>query len=313
MTKPLIFLGQASLNLGSEVCKILGVQPQEIDTNPFADEEPYLHILHPRRIRSKKVFIIQSTPHPAAKNLLNLLILARAISECSLETILISPFTVFRRKEKKDKGKPGEAVTGQLVAELMKAVGINHIVLCDPHCPRQVRHLKNSGIQVSIIDPTEFFAQALTQEDLTNAVILSPDAGRAKATRKLAQTLQLPLLLGKKFRPGHDQVEFEGVNGSVKGLKVLIREDEINTGGTLEKTTEVLLNKMGAKKVIVVCSHLVLAGDAIRILKEISGLTKIIGTDSIYLPRPKRNLPKLTVVSLAPLIAQEIQRILQEE
>lgn len=301
-----IYCGRTSHKLAREVCHLLGVSLADLDIECFADKEPWYCISDHKKISGKKVFIIQSTSEYAPETYFDLWGIMHAIKRCRPKNlVVIMPFMGFRRQERDRDG--GEAVMAELMGKFTVAAGATHIVLCEPHAPILKKYFKPA--KVIVIDPNPVFKQVLKGKKLSNYLVLSPDTGRGDMASQFAKSLSITAIKASKSRTGHDQVESCGIDGHVnlKGKTVIIREDEISTGGTIVSTTE-KLKKAGATNVIVMATHGVLAGGAVQKLKKVDDISKIYITDSIYLPWEKM-IDKIEVLSIAPLIAKVIKQI----
>jgi ribose-phosphate pyrophosphokinase len=219
------------------------------------------------------------------------------------------PFMGFRRQERDKDG--GEAVTAELVAKLLAAAGATDVMLCDPHSPKNVQYFQDAGLRTWVIDANPLFVDVLRDRDLSNVRALSPDKGRSKTTEAFAKTLGIPMISLIKSRPEHDISESHGIQGSLRGITAIIREDEISTAGTIA-ATEREVRKVGGENIIVMATHGVLAGGAIQTLNRAEIISKIYTTDSIYLPWEKRT-DKIEQLSLAPLIVKQFNEMLVDD
>jgi ribose-phosphate pyrophosphokinase len=142
--------------------------------------------------------------------------------------------------------------------------------------------------------------------ELANTVVVTPDVGNAKRASQFGRKLGLPLAAGNKHRVSDDQVEIEDIVGNVEGKHAIVFDDEIANGGTIVETVKLLRNR-GVTGVTVACTHGVFSGPAIERLQSLD-LHEIITTNTMPIP-PERRLPNMTVLSVAPVFGEAIQRI----
>ncbi len=303
--KPIIFSGRASYKLAKTVCELLGLKLGDLVIQEFADAEPYFKIENPQDLESKDVFVIQTTSEPVARNYFDLIGILGAAREYHPQKIVaVLPFMGFRRQERAV--EPGEAIMAKQMAKIIQTAGATEVILCDPHY---------SGIgdffdiPVRILNTNPLFIDHLKWniENIKECAVATPDSGRKGMAADFAERLGVSLIEGVKLRPDHDQSKAIGLEGDCLGRYVLIREDEINTARTIKETVH-LLKQKGAKKISIVCTHAVLSGGAIQVIKSAEDLEKVWVSDTIYLPWEKR-IDKIEVVSVAPLFAEEIKKI----
>lgn len=306
--EPRIFCGRATHKLAKAVCGQLGVFLGDLDIEIFADQEPWYRVPSEQGLKGQNVFVIQSTSEPAQITYFDLFGIMDAVRrQKPKKLVVIMPFFGFRRQERDQSG--GEAVMAELMARFIVNAGSTHVVLCDLHSPVVKKYFND--VDVRVIDPNPVFWEVLKDKDLSDYVVLTPDLGREDVASQFARHFNLSLVEARKSRPNHDQVKSHGIKGNVKGKRVIIREDEISTAGTIIETTREAIKK-GAREVVVMATHGVAAGGAIQKLKRIREIAKIYITDSIYFPWEKR-IEKIEVLSLDSLIAKAVQKIHAED
>lgn len=302
---PIVFCGRATFKLATAVCKELNTELENIDIEDFSDEEPWYRVLNREKIKKQTVFIIQSTSQKAPITYFDLFGIMDAVRRQNpKKLVVIMPFMGFRRQERDKDG--GEAVMAELMAQIIVKAGATDVVLVDPHAPEQMKRFF-AEINLQIIDANPVFAEIIAKEEWADCVVITPDDGRKHTTSCFAEMLGLPLTEASKSRSEHDEATSEGIKGDVKNKIVIIREDEISTGGTIIGTVKELI-KNGAREIIIMATHGVLTGGAVQKLKRIKEISQIYITDSVYLPWEKR-IDKIKILSLAPLLAKTIKEI----
>lgn len=299
-----IFSGTANRKLAEEICKYIGVPLGETKTQRFADGEIYFQLLE--NVRGIDVFIVQPTCNPVDQHLVELLIMIDALKRASAGRItVVVPYYGYARQDRKD--RPRVAISSKLVADLLTTAGANRALFMDLHAAQiqgffniPVDHLFASPVMVS------YFKEL----NLPNLVVVSPDAGGVERARFFATKMGVPLAIVDKRRTDINVTEVMHVIGDVRGSTCLIIDDIIDTGGTLVKTVDALLEK-GAAKVYAGASHAVLSGPAVERIAK-SRLEELIVTDSIPLSEEAQKLPKIKVRSIAGLLGAAIESIHME-
>ncbi|MBL7812049.1 MAG: ribose-phosphate pyrophosphokinase [Bacteroidetes bacterium] len=292
-----IFAGSASLSLTRGICEYYGIEPGDLTVNRFSDGEfqPNFN----ESVRGCDVFLVQST-YPNSDNLMELLMSIDAAKRASANYITaVIPYFGFARQDRKD--KPRVSIASKLIADLLSAAGANRVMTMELHAPQiqgffniPVDHLESSIIFVPYIS-------ALNQE---NIVIAAPDVGASNRIREVAKALNLPMVICDKERRKANEIANMTVIGDVQDKDVVLIDDIIDTGGTLCKSSAMLMDK-GAKSIRALCCHPVLSGKAYENIEN-SVLTELVVTDTIPL---KHHSDKIKVLSVAPLIARAIRNV----
>lgn len=299
-----VFSGNANRKLAEKICEELGRPLGVCDVNTFSDGEINVNIAE--TVRGMDVFIVQSTNSPVNDNLMEILILIDAVKRASAGRInAVLPYYGYARQDRKTKAR--EPITAKLVADLLTTAGADRVISMDLHAAQiqgyfdiPVDHL--SGVPIL----AEYFKDIVDEE----TVIVSPDLGGVTRARSFANLLDLPIAIIEKRRPKANVSEVMNVIGDIDGKNVILIDDIIDTAGTITKAASVLKN-FGAKKVYGCATHGVLSGPAIERIDS-SELEKFIITDTIPLPEEKK-IDKIEVVSVAPLFAEAIKRIHENE
>ena len=299
-----IFSGSANPRLASDICRHLGVKPGEAKLGKFSDGEVYFQILE--NVRGADVFVVQPGTNPADFHLMELLMMIDAFKRASAWRITpVVPYYPYARQDRKD--RPRVAISAKLVADLLETAGASRVLSLDLHAP-QIQGYFN--IPVDHLYASPVMVEYFQKKNLGPLTVVSPDAGGVERARLFAKRMDAPLAIVDKRRIDVNVAEVMHLIGEVKGRAALVIDDIIDTAGTLVKTAEALLEN-GATKVFAACTHPVLSGPAVeRILK--SPIQEVVVTDSVPLSDAAKNVPKIKVLSVAPLLARGIQSIHEE-
>jgi ribose-phosphate pyrophosphokinase len=300
-----IFTGNAHADLGERIARYLGVPVGRAHLSRFADGEVWFQITD--NVRGADVFVVQPTSPPVNENLMELLVMLDAFKRSSASRITaVIPYYGYARQERKD--KPRVPISAKLCADLLSAAGTDRILTMDLHA---------SSIQGFFDVPVDhlFAAPVIIEHvaklNLPKLTIASPDAGGVERARAYAKRLNADLAIVDKRRDQPNVAEVHRVIGDVEGRTVLVVDDIVDTAGTLTKVAEAI-KAAGAREVLASSSHPVLSGEALdRIAK--SPLSRLIVTDSIPLsPEKLKKYEKVTVLSIAELLAKAIKNIHEE-
>ncbi len=294
-----LFSGTSNKPLAQKIARELKIKLAKINIKKFSDGETYVNVKE--NVKGDDCYILQSGSNSANENLMELLIIVDALQRLKPKKItVILPFYPYRRQERKVES--GEAITSELCAKLLKASGVNKLIVLDLHTEKVEKFFK---IPFKHITAFDLFVDYFKNKKLKDTIVVAPDEGAFGINNKLAKKLGFDACYIKKSRERkHDRVAKMELTGEIKDKNVIILDDEINTGGTLMKAATILKQK-GAKSIIFACTHGVLSGKAALKLQK-SKIDEIIITDSIYLPKEK-NFGKIKVLSVASLIAGEIK------
>jgi len=291
-----IFSGTANRPLAERIAKELRQPLGKLLFKRFSDGE--LWVKYDENIRGVDVFIVQPT-NPPAENLLELLIMIDAARRASARRITaVIPYFGYARQDRKD--QPRVPISAKLVANLLVAAGADRVLTVDLHAA-QIQGFFD--IPLDHLTATKIFAEYFQKKGLKDLILVAPDLGRFKS---LADRLKASMVLVVKRRAAEGKVAIQGVLGEVKGKNLLIVDDIVSSGDTVLKAIAALKQR-GAKDIYVACTHALLCGQATKKLQE-APLVKMAVTDTIGIPERKR-FPKLTILTVAPLLAEAILRI----
>lgn len=300
-TKMKLFSGTANPKLGQEIADFLGISLGEVTISRFACGEIY--VKYEESIRGVDVFILQPLSTPVNEYLMELLIMIDAAKRASAGRITaVIPYFGYARQEKKD--APREPITARMVADILTEVGAERVITMDLHSPA-IQGFFN--IPVDHLTALPMLAQFCAHRQLSNGVVISADAGGVKKAEKLATRLDLPLGVMYKRRPSHNIAEMTTFIGDVEGKTPIIIEDLIDTGGSLMQVCRALLERGANPEIHILTSHGVFSDPAIERM-GFDAIKEIVITNSIALPAHKM-IPKMTVLSIAPLLGDAIRRI----
>ena len=292
--------GSANPALAEKISAQLGVPLTDTRLRRFADGE--INVKIEDSMRGHDVFVIQPTCPPVNEHLMELYIILDALRRASAGRVTaVIPYYGYARKERKT--QPREPISAKLVANFITLAGADRLLLLDLHAEAIEGFF---DVPTDHLSPFRIFADHLRTLNLHNLTVVAPDAGGGRRAEAVANQLQAPIAFGYKRRPEEDQAEVIAVSGDVKGRDCVVVEDIITTGGTISKLAQ-SLRSQGAHKVLIAATHPVLTGDAVDRLKK-AQIDEIIVTDSVPIA-PERLGPPITVLSVAPLLAEAIIRV----
>ena len=300
-----LFSGNANRPLAEEIAKTLRLPLGDADVSRFSDGEVYVQINE--NVRGQDIFVIQPTCPPVNDHLMELLVMIDAFKRASARRITaVLPYYGYGRQDRKV--QPRVPITAKLVADLLTAAGAQRLLAVDLHAG-QIQGFFNIPVDHLFAAPPVIIDH-LAKKDLSDPVLVSPDAGGVERARALAKRLKAGLAIIDKRRDGNNVAQFMHLIGDVRGRDAVIVDDMIDTAGTMIQAVDAL-RREGAKRVLACAVHGVLSGPAITRIKE-SILEEVIITNTVPLT-PERQLAKIRVLSVAPLLAEAIRRIHDEE
>lgn len=297
-----IFSGNHSLELAAKITSHLEVDLGKRVLSTFSDGEIRCEIQE--NVRGRDIYVVQSTCAPSQQNLMELFVLGDALKRASVRSICaVTPYYGYSRQDRKP--APRTPISAKLVADLLSAAGYSRLITLDLHAG-QIQGFFN--YPVDHLFSTNMLYPALKKVHGGDPiVIVSPDAGGTERARIMAKRLDnAPLAIVDKRRDAPNQAKALNLIGDVKDRVAIIFDDIIDTGGTLCKAAELLKDK-GARSVVACASHGVFSGPALERL-ESGPIDEIFITDTIPLNDGFKKLSKLSVISIAPLIAETIRR-----
>jgi ribose-phosphate pyrophosphokinase len=296
-----IFGGNAHPALTAAICENIGIPPGRADVFTFSNENIFVRLLE--SVRGNDVYVVQPFSSPLSQSIMELLIMIDGLKRASAGRITaVVPYYAYGRTDKKD--QPRVPITARLVADLITTAGADRLLTVDLHAG-QIQGFFN--IPVDELTAMYLLARHFHEQRIPDLVVVSPDLGNTKRARNFAELLDAPLAIIEKRRSGPEgRSEPLNVIGDVRDRRVLLVDDEIDTGGSVTQAARLVLER-GAIDVSVAATHAILSGPAIARLQE-SPIRQVVVTDTVPLAQAKR-IDKITVLSIAPIIGQTIQRI----
>ena len=296
-----LFTGADTHDLAHAVARHLGMELSSGSVSNFPDGETRIEI--DESIRGADCYIIQSTSAPVNHNLMEVLVLADALRRASAWRInAVIPYFGYARQDKKVSAR--EPITAKLVANLLTTAGVDRVITIDLHAG-QIQGFFD--VPVDHLTALDILGDHLAQGDLSDAVVVSPDVGRATEARRLAKYLNLPLAMLYKRRKSPTETEVTHVIGDVEGLRPIMIDDMISTAGTMRRGIDALL-RLGAKPgATVAATHPVFTPPALERLEH-EAIDRVIVTDSVPFIDGETH-PFVHVLSVAPLLAKAIRNV----
>ncbi len=296
-----IFSGSQSTYLAEKIAHYYGKDLGGYTCRRFSDGE--MSPSFEESVRGCDVFLIQST-NPPGDNLLELLLMVDAARRASAHYVtVVIPYFGYARQDRKD--KPRVSIAAKLVANLLSASGADRLMTIDLHAG-QIQGFFD--FPVDHLEGTSVFVPYIRSLNLENLVIASPDVGGANRARNFAKHFNADIVLCDKHRKRANEIASMQVIGDVEGANVVLVDDLIDTGGTLCKAAQIIMDK-GAKSVRAICTHPVMSGKA---YENIAGsiLDELVIADTLPV---SASSPKIRVLSVAELFAKAIGRIRDHE
>ncbi|GBC83141.1 Ribose-phosphate pyrophosphokinase [bacterium HR10] len=299
-----IFSGNSNRALAEEICRYLKVPLGDAFLGRFSDGEIQFQILE--NVRGADVFVIQSTCPPVDSNLMELLIMLDAFRRASAQRITaVIPYFGYARQDRKD--KPRVPISAKLVADLLTTAGASRVLTMDLHAG-QIQGF--FSIPVDHLFAAPVLVEYFRKKAIPDLVVVSPDAGGVERARAYAKRLNAELAIIDKRRERANVAEVLHIIGEVQGRTALIVDDMIDTAGTLTEVAQALLDG-GAREVYACCTHAVFSGPAIERIER-APLKEVVVTNTIPLSPRGREVPKITCLSVAPLLGEAIRSIHEE-
>ena len=302
----LLFGGRAYPGLAEEIADCLGIKTTPTMISDFANGEIFVRSLE--SVRGCDAFVVQSHTSPINQWIMEQLIMVDALKRASARRItVVTPFFGYARQDKKSRGR--EPISARLMADLFATAGADRLMAVDLHTA-QIQGFFDGPVDHLFALPilAEYIEARL---DLERVTVVAPDAGRVRVCERWTDRLGCPLAIIHKRRDPDvaNKVKVLEVVGKVQGRTCILVDDMVDTGATIVNAAEALFEQ-GADQVIVTATHGVLSGGATDNLKN-SRISEVIVTNTLPIPQDKR-IDKLTVLSIAPLIARAINEVFSE-
>jgi len=307
-----LFSGNGNPQLAHEISQALAVPLCPADVFKFPNQNIFCRLRS--SVRGKDVFIIQPVSNSYDEegvlasvndNLMELMIMIDTVKRDSAGRITaVVPYFGYGRTDKKD--QPRVPITARLIADMISTAGANRFLTLDLHAG-QIQGFFN--IQVDEITAFYLLSDYIRKKNIPNAVVIAGDIGATKRSRNFAQHLDLPLAIIEKRRiqqKDGSKAEVLNVIGEVRGRNCIIFDEEIDTASTMAQAMDFLKSE-NAQDIYACATHAVLSSPAVQRLQE-APVKEVVATNTVALP-PQKRFDKLTILSVAPLLAEVIRRI----
>lgn len=303
-----IFTGSSNVEVAQGIAGCLGLPLGKSTCQKFSDGEISVSI--DESVRGSECFIVQSTCTPVNDNLMEMLIMIDAMKRASAARITaVMPYFGYARQDRK--AKPRDPISSKLCADIITAAGADRLLTMDLHANQiqgffniPVDHLKGAGILADHM-------KEKVGDNVDEYVVVSPDLGSVTRARNFASKIGTSLAIIDKRRPRANVSEVMNIIGDVKGKKVIILDDMIDTAGTLCNGAKAIMEIGGATEVYACATHAVLSGPAIERIKN-SVIKELVLLDTVPLTNEKK-IDKFTVLPTAPVFAEAIARIYNDK
>ena len=302
MTNPAleVFSGSAHPQLAAEIAACIGVSLGPLTVTRFPDGEIYVRV--ETSVRGKDAYVVQPTCPPVNENFTELLIILDALKRASARRITaVIPYYGYARQDKKTAGR--EPITARMIADMLIAGGADRILTVDLHSS-QIQGFFD--IPVDHLTAVGILSEHLRDHELSDSVVVAPDAGRVNMATHYANRLGLPVVIIHKRRRSPEETEIAHVVGEVRDKRPIIIDDMITTGGTINRSVEALLGEGAKPEIFVAATHAILVGRALEYLAH-PAIKEVVVTNTV--PVGDKVLGTLKAVSVAPLIASAVERI----
>src|ERR1700704_1989384 len=298
-----IFTGTANPALATMIAGVLGVPIGSCLVERYPDGNVAVRLLE--FVRRKEVFLMQSTSPPASDHLVELLALADACRRAGATRITsIVPYLGHGRADNRNCRR--EPIMARVVADLLEVVGVCHVITVDLHT-QQIEGFFHAPVDSLTAVPT--LCQALRDRVPADLVVVSPDVGRVGMVTRYAQCLGAPVVVLHKRRVSGVETQVTHVVGEVSDRSCLIVDDMISTGGTMAESITALLNAGARPEIIVAATHGLFVREARKKLSH-PAVREVLVTDTVCVP--ERDWPQLHVITIAPLIASAMEKLMSD-
>ena len=302
----MVFSGNANPALANDIARKLGTPKGNAVVSLFSDGEINIEIND--NVRGHDVFIVQPTCAPTNRNLMELVLMIDALHRASAGRITaVVPYFGYARQDRRVRSVR-VPISAKVVADMLSNAGVDRVLTVDLHA-EQIQGFFNCTVDNVYGAPV--LLDDIERRNYANLQVVSPDIGGVVRARAVAKQLGCDLAIIDKRRPSANQTEVMNLIGDVNDRTCVLVDDIVDTAGTLCKASEALKN-FGASKVVAYATHPVLSGSAIKNIKE-SNLDELVVTDSIPLNEEANNCKVIRTLPLAPLLAETVRRISNEE
>lgn len=296
-----IFSCNSAEKFTKNVCDYLGIKMGEIDSFKFANDNNFVQLKE--SVRGDDVYIIQTTEPPVNERIMELLITVDAAKRAGAKKITaVLPYFMYSRSDKKDQSRV--PVTAKLMANIIEASGVDHVLTCDLHNPAIQAYF---NILCDRVTGKYILQDYFKKKNLENLVVVATDAGSSKKAYTYSKFFKCPLaLIDKRREANNDKAVATNIIGDVEDRIALIFDDEVSTAGTLVEAANIL-KEHGAKEIYAGATHGILVGPAIERIEK-SPIKELVVTSTVPVEKEKM-IDKIKIVSIEPLFAEAIKRL----
>jgi ribose-phosphate pyrophosphokinase len=299
-----IFTGNANAALAEKICSFLGMAPGKAKVSKFSDGEIQVEI--EESVRGTDTFVVQPTCPPVSHNLMELLIMVDALKRASADRItVVIPYYGYARQDRKV--VPRTSISARLVADLITTAGASRLLAMDLHAG-QIQGFFGVPVDHLLALPVLFEYLRRIEGEI---VVVSPDAGGVERAREMGKRLNATLAIIDKRREKANVSKVMHIIGDVRGKTAIILDDMMDTGGTIVQAAEAIMEN-GATSVYACCTHPVLSGNAAERIKA-SPLKELVVTNTIPLAGAAKEVEKIKVLDVSPILGEAIRRIHNDE
>ncbi|OON97532.1 MAG: ribose-phosphate pyrophosphokinase [Epulopiscium sp. Nele67-Bin005] len=298
-----VFTGSAHPKLAEQIAQMLDIKLGNAEVTKFSDGETAVKI--DEKVRGTDVFIIQPTSRPVNDHLMEMLIMIDAMKRASAGRITaVIPYYGYARQDRKTRAR--DPISSKLVADILQTAGADRVLTMDLHCT-QIQGFFNIPVDHLVGMPllAKYYEDKFG-DNMEDVIAVSPDLGSVSRVRTFATRLDIPIAIIDKRRQKANESEVMNIIGDIKGKKVILLDDMIDTAGTICNAANALKER-GAVAVYACCTHGVLSGPAVDRIQA-SEIEELVVLDTIAIPDDKK-FDKLHEISVAPIFADAIRRI----
>ena len=297
----LIFSGSSNKPLAQKIAHHLDKKVSPVEIFVFPDGEKRIRIQE--KVLGQDCVVIQSASIPPDENYMELFIMIDALKRSGAKSVkTVIPYLGYQRQD--HIFRDGEAVSLEVIAEILTRVGMTELFSFDLHSPKIPDIF---SVPVHHLSALELFAEKIKKDfNLNEIVLVSPDMGGIRRIRQVSESLgNIPFATIEKNRDlANGEINDSGLTGDVRGKVAVIVDDMISTGITMVEAVNLLIEN-GAVKVFAFATHAILARYAEKILQK-SKIERVVVSDTVEVPAVKQ-FPKLEILSIAKIAADALK------
>lgn len=297
-----LFSGSSHPALATAIAKILKTPLSQMDIRRFASNEIYAKSVE--SVRGAEVFVLQTGTHNVNEDLMELFIMLDSFKRSFASKVhVVLPYMPYARQDRV--ASPREPISAKLVADLIATAGADHVITMTLHSDQEQGFF---DFPVDNLNARLMFVNYFKKKNLRDVTVVAPDVGSAKEAQRFSKLINAELAILNKFRPGPNVSEVTHMVGNVSGRTCIIYDDLVDTGGSVVNAADMLRRHGAQKDIYLAATHAVLSADAPKKLRA-AKFKEIIFTDTIPLSQAAQKLDNVTVLSVAPLLAEVIRHV----